>query len=148
MDWKATLAGLEQVQEEVSSQEVHNSQAHESAMEQLKTHVVRRKRIGVVYSSDPDYAYASAESSDIPCNVTPAQQPLRVRVERKGRGGKTVSVLCGFQGTEDALAALARQLKRCLGLGGTVKDGEIIIQGDVVCRLLPLLHKLGYISAR
>ncbi|MEG4571962.1 translation initiation factor [Microcoleus sp. N3A4] len=76
--------------------------------------------------------------------VPPAQQNLRVQASRKGRGGKTVTVITGFQGKPETLAALAKQLKAQCGAGGTVKENEIELQGDRSQQLLEILKKLGY----
>jgi len=74
----------------------------------------------------------------------PAQQTLRVQVERKGRGGKTVSVVSGFQCQPETLATLLKQLKAQCGSGGTAKDGVIEIQGDHRQKLAQLLSQQGY----
>jgi translation initiation factor 1 len=76
--------------------------------------------------------------------VPPAQQNLRVQASRKGRGGKTVTVITGFQGKPETLAALAKQLKAQCGAGGAVKENEIELQGDRAQQLLEILTKLGY----
>ena len=89
-----------------------------------------KKRKGVVYSTDPTYAYDTAQGDAPPESIPLSRQRLHVSMERSGRGGKTVSVVRGFQGPPEALEALARLLKQRLGVGGSAKDGEIIIQGD------------------
>lgn len=135
MDWKeklALLAGNDMPQPEELSKEVPQ----------------HRKRTGVVYSTDPDYAYAMDEEECETDTLPAGKQPLRLSIERAGRGGKTVTLVRGFKGAEEDLAALARQLKARLGLGGNAKDGEIVIQGDVRLRLLALLHEMGYKQAK
>jgi translation initiation factor 1 len=77
-------------------------------------------------------------------NVPPAQQNLRVQASRKGRKGKTVTVITGLQANAETLADLLKQLKSQCGAGGTVKDQEIEIQGDHVQKLVQVLGKLGY----
>ncbi|MFZ4640338.1 MAG: translation initiation factor [Nodosilinea sp.] len=77
-------------------------------------------------------------------DVPPGQQNLRVEVSRKGRGGKTVTVITGFSHSPDALANLARQLKAHCGTGGTVKDDSIEIQGDHREKLVAVLGTKGY----
>lgn len=107
----------------------------------------RKKRVGVVYSTNPDYRYtddAPAEESTLPR----AQQKLRLSMERAGRGGKTVTLVRGFVGTDDDLQALGKLLKQQCGVGGAVKDGEIIIQGDHRQRLVELLKRAGYTLTR
>ncbi len=135
MDWKeqlALLAGSDMPRPEELSKEVPQ----------------RRKRTGVVYSTDPDYAYSTDEAEDEAETLPAGRQPLRLSMERAGRGGKTVTLVRGFRGTEEDLVALARQLKARLGLGGSAKDGEIVIQGDVRQRLQALLHEMGYRQAK
>jgi translation initiation factor 1 len=77
-------------------------------------------------------------------NLPPAQQNLRVQASRKGRKGKTVTVIMGLQANEETLADLLKQLKSQCGAGGTVKDSEIEIQGDHTQKLVQVLTKLGY----
>jgi translation initiation factor 1 len=72
------------------------------------------------------------------------QQHLKVEASRKGRGGKTVTIISGFQGKPETLADLAKQLKAQCGTGGTVKENEIEIQGEHKQKLLEILTKLGY----
>jgi translation initiation factor 1 len=77
-------------------------------------------------------------------NLPPAQQNLRVQASRKGRKGKTVTVIMGLQANAETLADLLKQLKSQCGAGGTVKDQEIEIQGDHAQKLVQVLSKLGY----
>ena len=76
--------------------------------------------------------------------MLPAQQKLRVSYERKGRGGKEVTLVSGFVGTTDDLEALAKLLKTRCGVGGSAKDGEIIIQGNRTDRVKEVLREQGY----
>lgn len=76
--------------------------------------------------------------------VPPNQQNLKIEASRKGRGGKTVTVISGFQGKPETLVALTKQLKAQCGTGGTVKENEIEIQGEHKQKLLEILTKLGY----
>ena len=76
--------------------------------------------------------------------LPPNQQNLRVQASRKGRKGKTVTVISGFQCTSETLAKLLKQLKTQCGSGGTVKDDTLEIQGDHAQKLLQLLTQLGY----
>lgn len=78
----------------------------------------------------------------------PNQQTVRVQVSRKGRGGKTVTVINGFQHSPDQLTALAKQLKAQCGTGGTAKDDTIEIQGDHAQKLVELLVAKGYQAKR
>lgn len=106
-----------------------------------------KKRLGVVYSTNPDFQYtqeSEAEAETLP----PASQKLVLRLERKGRAGKQVTLVQGFVGTSEDLQDLARTLKSKCGTGGSVEDGEIIIQGDFRDRLQALLQSLGYKAKR
>lgn len=102
-----------------------------------------RNAVGVVYSTNPDYEYQYDNPPQAE-TLPPAAQKLRVRMERNGRGGKTVTVVSGFVGTDDDLDELGRTLKTKCGVGGSVKDGLIIIQGDFRERVVALLQALGY----
>ncbi len=77
-------------------------------------------------------------------DLPPQQQNLKIQASRKGKGGKTVTVVSGFQQSPDRLAALLKQLKSQLGTGGTVKDDTLELQGDRCQQLLPALTQLGY----
>ena len=102
-----------------------------------------KQRLGMVFSTNPDYKYDTEELAEEEL-LPAAQQKLRVWLDRKQRGGKTVTLVKGFVGPEDALADLARMLKTKCGVGGAVKDGEVIIQGDHRDRVVELLTKAGY----
>lgn len=96
---------------------------------------------GLVYSTDPNF---KMEDEPALQTLPPAQQPLKIWLETKHRGGKAVSIVAGFVGTDDTLQALGRQLKTICGTGGSAKDGEIIIQGDNRDKILQWLLKNGY----
>lgn len=100
--------------------------------------------IGVVYSTNPDFQYQYEDSGEQAETLPPSQQRLHVRMERSGRGGKTVTVVDNFVGTDDDLQQLGRTLKTKCGVGGTAKEGQIIIQGDFRDRIVTLLKELGY----
>ena len=102
-----------------------------------------KNAIGVVYSTNPDFAYQYDEPEEA-VTLPPQQQDLRVWLDRKQRGGKTVTLVTGFVGTADDLATLAKELKTKCGVGGNAKDGEIMIQGDFRDIVLDLLDKAGY----
>ncbi len=104
-----------------------------------------KHRLGVVFSTNPDFSYEREDEAEPEAETLPPhQQKLHVRMERAGRKGKTVTVVSGFVGTQDDLQALAKRLKTRLSVGGTAKDGEIVIQGDVRPRALELLKAEGY----
>jgi translation initiation factor 1 len=102
-----------------------------------------KDRLNVVYSTNPDFHY---ETEDAPEDETlpKQQQRLRVSIEKKGRGGKTVTVVTGFVGSEEDLKELGRMLKSKCGVGGSSKDGEILIQGELKQRVIDLLKAEGY----
>jgi len=102
-----------------------------------------KSRLGMVYSTDPNYRHEPA-SEPVVETLAPARQDLRVWLDRKHRGGKTVTLVTGFVGTEGDLADLGRRLKSRCGTGGSAKAGEIVIQGDFRDRVIELLLAEGY----
>lgn len=108
-----------------------------------------KSRLGVVYSTNPDFQFTTEDDVAEEQETLPAsQQKLRVRMERTGRKGKTVTLVTGFIGTDDDLKQLGKLLKTKLSTGGTAKDGEIVIQGDVRQSLVELLRKEGYTQTK
>ena len=103
-----------------------------------------KDRLGVVYSTNPAYNYQDAAENEEPDTLVPAAQQLRIKMERAGRKGKTVTIVTGFVGTDNDLKELGKMLKTKLSTGGSAKDGEIILQGDVRPAVKELLHKAGY----
>lgn len=102
-----------------------------------------KQRLGMVYSTNPDFEYTVQESEQA-VTLPPEKQNLRVWLDRKQRGGKQVTLVKGFVGSEEDLSELARMLKSRCGVGGSAKDGEIIIQGDHRDRVVELLIAAGY----
>ena len=102
-----------------------------------------KNRLNVVYSTNPDFRYEEEEKGERQ-TLPAAQQQLKVWIDRKQRAGKQVTLVRGFVGTEDDLKELARSLKSKCGVGGTAKDGEILIQGDFRDRVVDVLGKAGY----
>ncbi len=132
-DWKSALAALGATSDNVEASE--------------KKDVDKKKRVGVVYSTNTDFGYS--ENSDHEMMTVPEnKQKLRLNMERAGRGGKTVTLVKGFIGSEDDMMNLCKVLKQKCGVGGSVKDGEIIIQGDHRQRLLEILKKEGYTQTK
>lgn len=106
-----------------------------------------KKKLNIVYSTNPDFEY---ETNDEPQQETlpKEKQLLRIKLDTKQRRGKAVTLVTGFVGHDDDLNALGKLLKVKCGVGGSVKDGEIIVQGDMRNKVLTILHKEGYKKAR
>lgn len=102
-----------------------------------------KERLGTVYSTNPDYKYETPET-EAKLTIPTAKQKLRVALDKRNRGGKQVTVVADFVGSEDDLAALGKILKTKCGVGGSAKDGEIIIQGDHRDKVVTLLIGMGY----
>lgn len=102
-----------------------------------------KDRLNIVYSTNRDFEYESYNEEEEE-TLPKEQQKLRVSIEKKGRGGKTVTLIKGFVGTEDDLKELAKSLKSQCGVGGTAKEGEIIIQGEFKQRIIDILKAKGY----
>ena len=101
-----------------------------------------KKRLGVVYSTNPDFKYDFAgEEQETP---SPSEQLLYVSLDRKNRKGKSVTLVQGFTGTSEALKDLGKDLKNRCGTGGSVKNGEILVQGDFRDRVVSILQESGY----
>ena len=132
-DWKSALAALGATDDNVETSENKD--------------VDRKKRVGVVYSTNTDFDY-SEDTQDEAISLPKNQQKLRLYMERAGRGGKTVTIVKFFVGSEDDMVALCKILKQKCGVGGSVKDGEIIIQGAHRERLLDILKKEGYTQTK
>ena len=106
-----------------------------------------KSRLNVVYSTNPDYNYEMVQVEEEE-TLSPSQQHLRVQLDRRNRGGKTVTLVTGFIGKADDLKELGKFLKSKCGVGGSAKDGEIIIQGDFKQKIAELLQQKGYTQVK
>lgn len=102
----------------------------------------KKKRVNVVYSTNPDFNF-DANNSDSEASIPAGEQDLRVWLDRKG-GGKVASIIKGYRGPADELKELSRELKNLCGVGGTAKNGEVLIQGDHRDKIVDYLKKQGY----
>jgi len=102
---------------------------------------------GLVYSTDPNYK-PETDSIEEQETLPAAQQKLRILLDRKQRAGKSVTLVEGFVGKEADMEDLGKKLKSFCGTGGSVKDGEILIQGDNRDKVLQWLQKNGYTAAK
>jgi len=102
-----------------------------------------KERLGVVYSNNPDYNFEK-EGAEEPETLPVSQQLLKVKLDKRNRKGKTVTLVSGFVGKEEDLKELGKMLKSKCGVGGSVKDGEILIQGNFSIKIIELLSEEGY----
>lgn len=104
--------------------------------------MTKKAKQHIVYSTNPDFDYE--QEQDVQETLPPQQQQLRVLLDKKQRGGKKVTLVSGFVGQQSDLAQLGKKLKSACGVGGTVKEGHILIQGDFRERVMALLLEAGY----
>ena len=106
-----------------------------------------KERLGVVYSTNANYEYEH-EGEEEAETLDAGRQSLRVTLDKKQRAGKMVTLVTGFVGKEDDLKELGKRLKQACGVGGSAKDGEILIQGDFRARGGELLRGMGYVKVK
>jgi len=102
-----------------------------------------KENLRIVYSTNPDFQAGNAQKEE-PATLPATQQKLRVQVEKNHRGGKVVTLVRGFVGSEEDLKDLGRLLKTKCGVGGSVKDGVILVQGDLKQKIVGILLAQGY----
>ncbi len=102
-----------------------------------------KARLGVVYSTNPDFKYDTQEDEVVE-TLPPSKQKLRIALDKRNRGGKQVTVVSDFIGSEEQLKELGKKLKTKCGVGGSVKDGVIVIQGDLRQKVADILTAEGY----
>ncbi|HIS34916.1 MAG TPA: translation initiation factor [Candidatus Avirikenella pullistercoris] len=102
-----------------------------------------KKRLNIVYSTNPDFQYQTEEEPEVE-SVPPSRQNLRITLDKRNRGGKQVTLIADFKGSEQELKDLCRFLKSKCGVGGAAKDGEILIQGDFRNKVADILKEKGY----
>ena len=106
-----------------------------------------KDRLGVMYSTNPDFQYNTGNEEEEE-TLPKEKQQLRIALDKRNRGGKAVTLITGFRGTAGDLEALGKFLKVKCGVGGSAKDGEIIVQGDLRPKVLEILQKEGYVKSR
>lgn len=107
-----------------------------------------KKRLGVVFSTDPGFNYTTEEEKSPVQTLPPSRQKLLVTLDKRNRAGKKVTLVSGFSGSAEDLEALGRTLKMKCGVGGSAKDGEITVQGDFRDKVTEILISLGYNAKR
>ncbi|MCC8155307.1 MAG: translation initiation factor [Tannerellaceae bacterium] len=106
-----------------------------------------KDRLGVMYSTNPDFQYNTGDKEEKD-TLPKEKQLLRISLDKRNRGGKAVTLITGFTGTGEDLATLGKLLKVKCGVGGSAKEGEIIVQGDHRQKVLEILQKEGYTKSR
>lgn len=103
-----------------------------------------KDRLGIVFSTNNEFEYNKDDDDSAEYTPCPTKQLLYVSLDRKKRKGKNITLIEGFLGTDNDIKELAKKLKQKCGVGGSSKDGEILIQGDFRDKIINLLHEMGY----
>ena len=106
-----------------------------------------KDRLDIVYATNPDFQYSTDEKEETE-TLPKQQQKLRVSIEKNHRGGKTVTIVKNFVGSDEDIKELGRLLKTRCGVGGTTKEGEILIQGEFKEKIIEILKKEGYTQTK
>jgi len=106
-----------------------------------------KKRLNIVYSTNPDYHHRQKDEEN-EAIIPKEKQLLRISLDKRNRKGKAVTLVTGFRGSDEDLQVLGKLLKTRCGVGGSAKDGEIIVQGDHRTKVLDILQKEGYAKSR
>lgn len=104
---------------------------------------MKKRKSRVFYSTNPDYEYIDPNQEEVE-TIPKEEQRLRVSIEKKGRGGKTVTLIKGFIGTDDDLKDLGKKMKSKCGTGGSAKDSLILLQGDFKLKAIEILKDFGF----
>lgn len=106
-----------------------------------------KNKLNIVYSTNPNFSFDSNDEDELE-TLPPNEQTLSILIDRKQRKGKVVTVIANFIGTEEDMKSLSKLLKNKCGVGGSTKDGEIIIQGEMREKVIEILSKEGYNTKR
>jgi translation initiation factor 1 len=106
----------------------------------------KKNKVNIVYSTNPDYEYESEQEAIVTLDNN--EQELKVTIDKKQRKGKAVTIVTGFVGAENDMKSLGKLLKSKCGVGGSVKNDEILIQGEFKEKINRILIDLGYIKTK